>query len=80
MTALKPKRTGMITARTLSCNALTIAASEAAEGYMVSVCAACITDAGKAAIEGLPNLSHGLCDPCLDFAFEQVERHGRRAA
>jgi hypothetical protein len=72
---VKPSRTGMFTAATLPCNALTIAISERDAGHLVSACSVCITADTRAVLQGVGNVSHGLCDPCLDFALAQVGQH-----
>jgi hypothetical protein len=35
-------------------------------GRLFSVCSYCQTDAMRSALKDLTNLTHGICDPCLE--------------
>ena len=50
----------------------TIARQAMEGGRLVQVCAHCQPEEMRAALEGLPNVSHGICEPCLAAEIEEM--------
>ena len=59
-------------ATSVPAEAAAIAAEEAEAAHILAVCCGCISDETKAALESFENISHGLCESCLDFALSQI--------
>lgn len=55
----------MVVAKDSATAARARAIREGRNGRLVYVCSWCVTDAVKAALADLDNLSHGICTPCL---------------
>ena len=53
--------------------AVSIAVHEELLGHHVVVCCYCETAALKLALFGMPNVSHGCCDPCLKREMAKME-------